>query len=122
MKALLKLICNKFFGPTNPIVDMMVKKIPNSFEGSQIKVQTNYIGRRDTTIYTNLLKCDPSSNLVVNIVKLYNKPDCLSFDAFGRVFSGTIHKNQTVKVIIIINRIKFYAKIIFSMRKSKFFS
>lgn len=100
MKALLKLICSKFFGPTNPIVDMMVKNIPNSYEGSQIKVQTNYVGRRDTKVYENLLKCDPNANLVVNIVKLYHKPDCLSFDAFGRVFSGTIHKNQAVKVKI----------------------
>ena len=36
---------------------------------------------------------------MINIVKLYNKPDCLSFDAFGRVLSGTIHKNQIVKVL-----------------------
>ena len=77
---------------------MMVKKIPNSYEGSQIKIQNNYIGKRDTNVYANLLKCDPNANLMVNIVKLYHKPDCLSFDAFGRVFSGTIHKNQTVKV------------------------
>lgn len=98
MKALLKLICIKFFGPTNPMVDMMVKNIPNSYDGSKIKVNTNYIGKRNTEVYNQLLKCDPSSHLVVNIVKLYNKPDCLSFDAFGRVFSGTIHKNQTVKV------------------------
>lgn len=98
MKELLRLICNKFFGPTNPIVDMMVKHIPNSYEGTKIKVQTNYQGKRDTEIFQKIMKCDHSANLIVNIVKLYNKPDCLSFDALGRVISGSIHKNQTVKV------------------------
>lgn len=107
MKELLRLICNKFFGPTNPIVDIMVKHIPNSYEGTKIKVQTNYQGKRDTELFEKIRKCDHSANLIVNIVKLYNKPDCLSFDAFGRVISGTIHKNQTVKVIFFIFNIFF---------------
>lgn len=35
----------------------------------------------------------------MNIVKFYNKVDCSSFDAFGRVLSGTLQKGQTVKVL-----------------------
>lgn len=30
---------------------------------------------------------------------MFNRQDCNVFDAFGRVLSGTIHKNQTVKVL-----------------------
>ena len=40
-----------------------------------------------------------NGNLVINIVKLYNKPDCMEFDAFGRVISGTVHKGDHVKVL-----------------------
>jgi U5 small nuclear ribonucleoprotein component len=30
---------------------------------------------------------------MINVVKLYSRPDCMSFDALGRVISGTIKKN-----------------------------
>ena len=36
---------------------------------------------------------------MINVVKMFNRQDCNVFDAFGRVLSGTIHKNQTVKVL-----------------------
>lgn len=39
-----------------------------------------------------MILCDPTKTLMINIVKLYNKPSCMSFDAFGRVISGTIKK------------------------------
>src|SRR5690348_12122341 len=44
-------------------------------------------------------KCDPNEILMINIVKMYNKPDCLTFDAFGRVISGTLTKKNAVKVL-----------------------
>jgi len=45
------------------------------------------------------LKGSAKNNLVINIVKLYNKPDCTKFDVFGRVMSGCIHKGDQVKIL-----------------------
>jgi len=36
---------------------------------------------------------------MVNTVKNYHQPDCLSFDSFGRVFSGTICTGDKIKVL-----------------------
>jgi U5 small nuclear ribonucleoprotein component len=36
---------------------------------------------------------------MVNITKLYPKSDCSVFDAFGRVYSGTLQTGQSVRVL-----------------------
>ena len=43
--------------------------------------------------------CDASGPLQVMISKLYPKNDCSSFDALGRVMSGTLKKGQKVRVL-----------------------
>jgi 116 kDa U5 small nuclear ribonucleoprotein component len=98
-RPLLRLVCQKFFGDTSSVVDLMVKHVPNAKEATATKLEMVYSGNKKSNIYQKIKKCDPQESLVVNIVKLYHKPDCLSFDAFGRVISGTIHKNETVKVL-----------------------
>lgn len=45
------------------------------------------------SIYESIGQCNADGPLVVNIVKQYNKQDCMSFDVFGRVLSGTIRKD-----------------------------
>ena len=45
-----------------------------------------------------MLACDAAAPLMVNVTKMYHKPDCESFDAFGRVFSGTLKVGDSVKV------------------------
>lgn len=50
-------------------------------------------------IVDSMLKCDSKGPLMIQITKLYPKPDCSTFDAFGRVFSGTIKVNENVKVL-----------------------
>ena len=97
-KDLLKLVCTTFFGNASCLTDMAVKYIPNSKEGTAIKVQQNYTGHENKELMEVIKKCSASEMLVINIVKLYNKPDCLSFDAFGRVLSGTVKKGDSLKV------------------------
>jgi len=46
-----------------------------------------------------MLKCDPKGPLMIQITKLFTKPDCQSFDAFGRIFSGTVKVGDSVKVL-----------------------
>jgi U5 small nuclear ribonucleoprotein component len=41
----------------------------------------------------------PNGFLAVHVTKLYHKYDYLTFDAFARVLSGTIKKNEVVKIL-----------------------
>ena len=46
-----------------------------------------------------MLACDADAMLMVNVTKMYHQPDCESFDAFGRVLSGTLKVGQEIKVL-----------------------
>ncbi len=46
-----------------------------------------------------MLACDSKGPLMIHIAKLYPRPDCSAFDAFGRVMSGTVRVGQQVKVL-----------------------
>ena len=46
-----------------------------------------------------MLACDADAMLMVNVTKMYHQADCESFDAFGRVLSGTLKVGQEIKVL-----------------------
>jgi 116 kDa U5 small nuclear ribonucleoprotein component len=50
-------------------------------------------------VYKNIINASPNGYLAVQVTKLYHKYDYLTFDAFARVLSGTIKKNEVVKVM-----------------------
>ncbi|EAR95586.1 elongation factor G domain protein (macronuclear) [Tetrahymena thermophila SB210] len=99
IKPLLKLVFSTFFGNTGALVSMVAQHIPSAKQGTRLKVEQNYVGNRKNPAFEKIKECDPEGPLVINVVKQYNKQDCMSFDVFGRVISGTIRKNQTVKVL-----------------------
>ncbi|KJE94786.1 elongation factor Tu GTP binding domain containing 2 [Capsaspora owczarzaki ATCC 30864] len=47
----------------------------------------------------SLLSCDPEGPLMIQITKLILSEDSTTFDALGRVFSGTISTGQSVEVL-----------------------
>ena len=98
-KPLLKLICCKFFGHVNSLVDIIVENIVTSKEGGRIKIEQNYMGERKGEVYDKMISGSSDSILAVNVIKLYHKYDYLSFDSFGRVLSGTVKKGDIVKVM-----------------------
>eukprot|EP01114_Cavostelium_apophysatum_P008768 TRINITY_DN2152_c0_g1_i2.p1 TRINITY_DN2152_c0_g1~~TRINITY_DN2152_c0_g1_i2.p1 ORF type:complete len:970 (-),score=294.30 TRINITY_DN2152_c0_g1_i2:64-2973(-) len=98
-KPLLKLVLSHFFGKCNGFVDMCVKHVPSPVAAAQAKIPQIYTGPMNSTIAQSMLRCDPKGPLVIQIVKLYTKADCSAFDAFGRIFSGTIKNGDTVKVL-----------------------
>jgi len=46
-----------------------------------------------------MIAADPKGSLMIQICKLYSSPDASSFDAFGRVLSGTLRTGQNVKIL-----------------------
>jgi U5 small nuclear ribonucleoprotein component len=46
-----------------------------------------------------MMKCDPKGKLVIHVCKLYSSQDGNAFNAFGRIYSGTVKPGQEVKVL-----------------------
>ncbi|RKO85187.1 hypothetical protein BDK51DRAFT_21907, partial [Blyttiomyces helicus] len=99
VKPLLRLVCERFFGPLDGFVEMLVRKIPSPRENAIAKVEHIYSGYLDTPYATAMKALDPAGPLMVHIVKLYNADDMSKFDAFGRVMSGTITAGMKVRVL-----------------------
>ncbi|XP_020109365.1 110 kDa U5 small nuclear ribonucleoprotein component CLO-like isoform X2 [Ananas comosus] len=99
VKPLLRLACSSVFGSATGFTDMLVQHIPSAKSAAQRKIEHIYTGPLDSQIAASMKNCDPSGPLMVNITKLYPKSDCSVFDAFGRVYSGTIQTGQTVRVL-----------------------
>ncbi|KAJ3251721.1 hypothetical protein HK103_002176 [Boothiomyces macroporosus] len=99
MKPLLRLVFDQFFGNLNGLTDMCVNLIPSPVESAKTKIERMYSGDLKGKYGTAMTECDPEGPLMIQIVKLYNADNVLSFDAFGRILSGTLNKGQSVRVL-----------------------
>ena len=97
--VLLKLVCERFFGPANGFVDMVVENIPSPVEAAENKLKRYYTGPLDSKIAKSMVQCNQDGPLVVQVSKLFNTSDASGFQAFGRVMSGTAHSGQQVRVL-----------------------
>ena len=98
-KELLKLVCAQFFGGAEAFVDMVVDHVPSPAEGAKKKLDRYYTGPTNTKVAAAIEKCDQDGPLVVQITKLFNTPNAMSFYSFGRVMSGTAKPGQQVRVL-----------------------
>lgn len=64
-----------------------------------LQVARVYSGPQSAEIVGHIKDCNPRGPLLVHIAKLYPKQDCTTFDAFGRVFSGTVKAGDRVSNI-----------------------
>ncbi|KAI3957124.1 hypothetical protein MKW92_035581 [Papaver armeniacum] len=99
VRPLLRLACSSVFGSAMGFTDMLVQHIPSAKEAAASKVEHIYSGPRDSSVFDSMESCDPSGPLMVNVTKLYPKPDCSVFDVLGRVYSGEIQTGQTLRVL-----------------------
>lgn len=96
---LLRLVLGRFFGDSSGFAQMLVEHVPSPVDAAAERAQALYTGSLVSETGRALQACDPRGPLVFNVSKLYPRPDASAFDAFGRVFSGTIRKGQRVRVL-----------------------
>ena len=77
----------------------MVRSLPSPAAAAQEKIEATYSGALTAPFVGAMTACDADGLLMVNLTKMYHKPDCESFDAFGRVLSGTLKVGSEVKVL-----------------------
>eukprot|EP00891_Asterochloris_glomerata_P001190 jgi/Astpho2/1190/e_gw1.00022.32.1_t len=90
IKPFLKDACCAIFGTATGLVDLLVQHVPSSHAGQEAKVRRLYTGPQDDEIVGHAISCNSKGPLLIHIAKLFPKPDVSSFDAFGRIFSGTV--------------------------------
>eukprot|EP01100_Stratorugosa_tubuloviscum_P009783 TRINITY_DN4118_c0_g1_i2.p1 TRINITY_DN4118_c0_g1~~TRINITY_DN4118_c0_g1_i2.p1 ORF type:complete len:981 (-),score=453.57 TRINITY_DN4118_c0_g1_i2:109-3051(-) len=96
---LLKLVLSTFFGTASGLIDMIIQHLPTPKEGVAKKIQRIYTGRQDGPIAKSILDLNADGPLVIHTTKLFPRADCNTFDAFGRVMSGTAKSGVIVKVL-----------------------
>lgn len=100
-RPLLRAALSKFLaGAAGGLVDMMVRHVPTPQKAAYAKIRRHYSGPMDSPLVQNdLLGCSSRGKLVIHVTKLYSSPDGSTFDAFGRIYSGTIQPGQRIKVL-----------------------
>lgn len=96
---LLRLICGEFFGPATCLVDMFFEKILSPKENAINKISRTYTGPLVGVLGASLLSADAAGPLMVQITKLISSSTAQSFTALGRIYSGTLTRGATVRVL-----------------------
>jgi elongation factor 2 len=93
-KQLLKPIMQKFMPYADPILEMVITKLPSPIEAQKYRVDQLYTGPKGDIYYNAIRDCDPNGPLMMYVSKLFPAPDLSRFYAFGRIFSGTVKADQ----------------------------
>jgi len=99
IKPLLRLICSRFLGDFNGFVDMLAQHVPSPADNAKTKVEHIFTGPMDTIRASDMVDCDQDGRLMVHTSKQYPTDDTTCFHVLSRVMSGTLHANQTVKLL-----------------------
>eukprot|EP00042_Codosiga_hollandica_P022936 m.87730 g.87730 ORF g.87730 m.87730 type:complete len:986 (+) comp50988_c0_seq3:36-2993(+) len=99
IRPLLKTVLTKFFGKSHAFMDMLRDHVQSPVAFARTKIMHTYSGDLTTPLAQDMLSCNPDGELMVQITKLFPSQDATSFDAFGRVLSGTIERHETVRVM-----------------------
>ncbi|CAE8716626.1 unnamed protein product, partial [Polarella glacialis] len=101
-KGLCRKVFAQYFGVGGGLpsfIDMVVKHIANPKENAAAKVEALYAGDQDGAVAADMKSLDHTGYLMLHTVKQFHRPDCRSFDVFGRVMSGTIFRGDRVKIL-----------------------
>ena len=77
----------------------MVRHISSPLDHARIKIEQIYSGPMNSPQVKAMVECDPNGPLMIHTVKNYSTQDGTSFHILGRVFSGTLTENQSVKIL-----------------------
>eukprot|EP00767_Chilomastix_cuspidata_P003480 gnl/Chilomastix_cuspidata/36.p1 GENE.gnl/Chilomastix_cuspidata/36~~gnl/Chilomastix_cuspidata/36.p1 ORF type:complete len:837 (+),score=287.10 gnl/Chilomastix_cuspidata/36:34-2544(+) len=98
-KHLLKKIMQKFLPAADALLEMIVVHLPSPRIAQAYRYETLYTGPLDDEAATGIKTCDPTGPLMLYISKMVPTSDAGRFYAFGRVFSGTVHSGQKVRIL-----------------------
>jgi len=99
---LLRIVLSRFFRSqgVSGFVDMIVKNVPRpGSKENQPKLSNLYTGPLNDDVFPFISSCDADGLLRVYVSKLYATHDAKSFQAFGKVYCGTLQAGQKLRVL-----------------------
>jgi len=88
----------RYFGIAKCFAESLVAHFPPPNQRAAQLIQTYYRGAQGD-FRSDVSKGDKTGPLLINIVKLFHNMDYKSFSAWGRVISGTIKKNDQLRIM-----------------------
>jgi elongation factor 2 len=98
-KDLVKFILPKWLPFTESLLDVLVIHLPSPIQAQRYRSQVIYDGPTDDVASQAISTCDKDGPLMVFISKMVPNSDYSRFYAFGRVFSGTLKKSESVTIL-----------------------
>ena len=82
-----------------PILEMVIKHLPNPVEGQKLKIPAIWDGDLESPVGQALVNCDSNGPLMGMITKIFIEPKSKRPTLIGRVFSGTLKSSDTLYLI-----------------------
>jgi len=101
-KELIKCVLQKWIPAHKPLIELAVKHLPSPVVAQKYRAASLYTGPLDDVTARAIMNCDPEGPLTVYISKMAPekpKEPGSRFLAFGRVFSGSIHPGQHIRIL-----------------------
>ncbi|KAJ2685567.1 hypothetical protein IWW39_004193 [Coemansia spiralis] len=99
VRSLLRRVLSQFFGPPTGFVDMCSVHVKSPLDSAALKTEHLFTGSMDSKVARAMRECSADGPLVISVAKQYASSDASQFFALGRIFSGTVSANQTVRVL-----------------------
>ena len=98
-KALLKCVMNKWLNAADTLLEMMILHLPSPKVAQRYRTTYLYEGPQEDACAVAMRNCDPKGPIMIYISKMVPSSDKGRFNAFGRIFSGTVASGMKVKIM-----------------------
>jgi elongation factor 2 len=98
-KHLLKCVMNKWLNAADTLLEMMILHLPSPKVAQKYRTAYLYEGPQEDVCAVGMRNCDPKAPIMIYISKMVPSSDKGRFNAFGRIFSGTVASGMKVKIM-----------------------
>jgi 116 kDa U5 small nuclear ribonucleoprotein component len=98
IKTLIKLIMKKYFGAPLCLAQSLIDHVPVPIKGAERLLSTHYRGSAGDFL-DGVKRGSADGPLLINAVKMYHTKDYKTFYVLGRIISGTIKKNDRLRIM-----------------------
>ena len=98
IKTLIKLIMKKYFGSPRCLAQSLIDHVPVPTKGTERIISTHYRGSAGDFL-DGAKRGQADGPLLINAVKMYHTKDYKTFYVLGRILSGTIKKNDRLRIM-----------------------